>query len=98
MKYCQKCGGQLKDEASFCNHCGCAVQPLVGQVYQQAPNAASTKFCQKCGSEIFVDAIACPNCGCACNDTGYSQQSYTYQQPVNSVPQTNAEIYKRNDQ
>lgn len=29
MKYCQKCGKELVDEAVVCIHCGCSVQPPV---------------------------------------------------------------------
>ena len=28
MKYCQKCGKELVDEAVVCVHCGCSVQPV----------------------------------------------------------------------
>lgn len=27
MKYCQKCGSQIADDAAFCSHCGSAVTP-----------------------------------------------------------------------
>lgn len=52
MKYCEKCGKQLSDEACFCSGCGCSTADK------------KKKFCTKCGSEIESEAIICPACGC----------------------------------
>lgn len=39
MKYCQKCGKELVDEAVVCVHCGCSVQP--NAVVNGTPDAPS---------------------------------------------------------
>lgn len=31
MRYCPKCGCEVKDDDSFCGHCGCDLRPLQGQ-------------------------------------------------------------------
>lgn len=60
MKYCQKCGKEIMDEAIICPNCGCAVENN-----SPIPKTKSTKFCQKCGKEIMEEAVICPGCGCA---------------------------------
>ena len=38
MKFCQKCGKELVDEAVICTNCGCAVQAIVKSNEADAPN------------------------------------------------------------
>lgn len=43
MKYCQKCGKELVDEAIICVNCGCSVQPTVASPnYNATPDAPNT--------------------------------------------------------
>ncbi len=58
MKFCQKCGKEITDEAVVCPDCGCKVEQ------QKVIEKPATKFCQKCGKEIIFEAIVCPGCGC----------------------------------
>jgi len=53
MKYCEKCGNQLFDEAVMCPKCGCAVAPKkpTKQQKEQAKNQAK-------GAILIIAAIA----------------------------------------
>lgn len=42
MKYCVKCGGQIKDEARFCNSCGSPVREAAGLPSDPAPVPVQT--------------------------------------------------------
>ena len=60
MKYCIKCGNELRDEAVMCPKCGGEVE----NVPQSEPQQKKTKFCTYCGAEVLEAAIVCPKCGC----------------------------------
>ena len=51
MKYCQKCGKELSDDAAFCSGCGNALF------------ADEKKNCPQCGKKLSDDAAFCPGCG-----------------------------------
>lgn len=59
MKFCQKCGKELMDEAVICVGCGCPV-------FQTANIQPATpkKFCTHCGKEVPEQATVCMSCGC----------------------------------
>ncbi len=59
MKYCQKCGKEMLEEAVVCTNCGCSVAE------QLNGGMSPTKFCQTCGKEIHSEAVVCPGCGCS---------------------------------
>lgn len=59
MKFCQKCGKELMDEAVICVGCGCPVS----QTANIQP-ATPKKFCTHCGKEVPEQATVCMNCGC----------------------------------
>ena len=42
MKYCQKCGKELLDEAVICPNCGCAVAPVQPSSPTESPFATET--------------------------------------------------------
>ena len=59
MKFCQKCGKELMDEAVICVGCGCPVS----QTANIQP-ATPKKFCTHCGKEVPEQATVCMSCGC----------------------------------
>ena len=69
MKFCQKCGKELSDEAVVCPGCGCSTTSGT-----PTPSASvtirGTKYCSKCGKEILEQAVVCPACGCGCEPQG----------------------------
>ena len=59
MKYCEKCGNQLLDEAIMCPKCGCAVagkQPTKEQ-NEQAKNQAKGAIMIIAGIGIIIATI-----------------------------------------
>ncbi len=58
MKYCVKCGSELRDEAVMCPHCGTTVAGRGEQLYK------NTKDCEYCGAEVLKESVVCPKCGC----------------------------------
>ncbi len=64
MKYCQKCGQQLRDEAVVCPGCGCAVNDSVGK--------NNTKQTESTGlaTAALVCAFLCPLAGLICGIVG----------------------------
>lgn len=53
MSQCPKCGGEVRDGASFCTNCGTKLE---------APSPAQT-FCVKCGRPLNPGAKFCVGCG-----------------------------------
>lgn len=54
MKYCPKCGSQVKNNTKFCQKCGAKI--LNNQLNQNG------LYCSYCGFNIPNDAIKCLNC------------------------------------
>ena len=75
MKYCEKCGKQISDEAIFCERCGykAAVyenaentkQTNAGEVCENAhvEEAKQVLTCEKCGKQISDGDNFCEGCG-----------------------------------
>lgn len=71
-KICKKCGGELKEGAKFCHHCG-EVQGKrcnkCGQIldeeakFCQYCGERQIKVCNNCGKEIDDNSKFCSNCG-----------------------------------
>ena len=52
MKNCPNCGGEVKDNAKFCRHCGNKIEQKPAFV-----------FCEECGAKIEANAPFCEECG-----------------------------------
>ncbi|MBR2372428.1 MAG: SEL1-like repeat protein [Clostridia bacterium] len=52
MANCPKCGGEIKENAKFCRHCGNKIE--------QEPQFV---FCEECGAKIEANAPFCEECG-----------------------------------
>ena len=55
MKYCPKCGSEVKNNTKFCQKCG-AKFPI-------DHIKLNNEYCKHCGSTISKGAIRCPKCG-----------------------------------
>ena len=55
MKYCPKCGSQVKNNTKFCQKCGAK--------FQDTPLNPKGMYCSYCGLNIPNGATKCPNCG-----------------------------------
>lgn len=90
MKYCNRCGCQLQDEAVVCVRCGQSV-PVIHQT-------DGMKFCSHCGNQIHQQAVICPFCGCSAtvNQTTYQQNTYGNMGNSKSVLDVLSERYKIN--
>lgn len=55
MKYCPKCGSEVKNNTKFCQKCG-AKFPI-------DHIKLNNEYCKHCGSTIPKGAIRCPKCG-----------------------------------
>ena len=62
MKFCTKCGNELRDEAVICPKCGCACE--VNLVKTDTTPTQGVKYCNYCGAEVLKEAVVCPKCGC----------------------------------
>ena len=52
MKNCPNCGGEVKDNAKFCRHCGNKIE--------QKPQFV---FCDECGAKLEAGSTFCDECG-----------------------------------
>lgn len=61
MKYCEKCGNQLMDEAVMCPKCGCAAgkSETAKQQDEQAKSQVVGAVCILAGIAIIVIVILC---------------------------------------
>ena len=66
MKNCPKCGGEIKDNAKFCRHCG--------EKIEQKPEFI---FCDECGAKLEGGATFCDECGARLDDVSSSASSVT---------------------
>ena len=59
MKFCQKCGNQLNDDAIFCDKCGTRVASA------PAPTTKNNdqNKCPYCGEILNSNIDRCPTCG-----------------------------------
>lgn len=53
---CPKCGGEIPAEATFCSHCGQAVEAA-------QPAGQTGPKCPKCGAPVEDDQVFCVSCG-----------------------------------
>src|SRR3989338_5695799 len=58
MKFCNKCGAELKHDVKFCNSCGNRIKDVLAIDHPKIENQ-----CPKCKSEIFQHATFCGECG-----------------------------------
>lgn len=56
MKYCEKCGKQLNDEAVFCEGCGV-------RLLNKADEEKQVFTCKNCGAEYSALPLYCEKCG-----------------------------------
>ena len=86
MKYCEKCGKQISDEAIFCERCG-----YKATVYENAENSKQTNAgevcenvyteekqvltCEKCGKQIVDGDFFCEDCGAKVADVVKTESS-----------------------
>jgi len=52
MKKCQNCGGEVKDTAKFCKHCGSKIEQKPKEI-----------FCEECGAKLDAGSTFCDECG-----------------------------------
>ena len=60
MKYCDKCGAEMLDEAVMCVKCG----NTVGAEGKAKEIVYNERYCTKCGAKVFQETVVCPHCGC----------------------------------
>ena len=53
MKYCPKCGSQVRTNTKFCQKCGAKFPE----------SHLNLEYCSYCGSDIPTGATKCPKCG-----------------------------------
>lgn len=51
--FCRKCGKQIPDDSRFCQHCGEAVQVIIGQVIEKTVNVTQEEISS--GAVISVE-------------------------------------------
>lgn len=59
MKFCQKCGNQLNDDAVFCDKCGARA----ASVLAPTPKNNDQNKCPYCGEILSSNVDRCPTCG-----------------------------------
>ncbi len=62
MKYCSKCGNELRDDAVFCDKCGSQVGNVESQQRKQIFEGTIHK-CPNCGAIVEAFSAKCENCG-----------------------------------
>lgn len=60
MKYCDKCGAEMLDEAVMCVKCG----NMVSAEGKSKEMVYNERYCTKCGAKVFQETVVCPHCGC----------------------------------
>lgn len=73
VKYCDKCGNELKNEdAKFCDKCGSEIKVI--EQNEAKPQQNNTKpvvagvVCRKCGEIVPITEKVCPNCNTPTED------------------------------
>ena len=61
MKYCVKCGNQLKNKANTCPNCGCGA---LNKKELKKKSVYPKVYCAKCGGTLSKNTILCSYCGC----------------------------------
>jgi hypothetical protein len=64
MKYCVKCGEQLKNKETVCPNCGCAAIDQKAIQKKACATNSPKIYCTKCGGTVHKKSIFCPFCGC----------------------------------
>ncbi len=66
MSYCEHCGRELPDDASFCTYCGAPVRKIStnGQSKRKQTYAGKIVKCPNCGEILDAFVTVCPSCGC----------------------------------
>jgi len=91
MKYCNHCGVQANDRATFCTECG---KPLPEKAISQTVGSpeVKTKYCRSCGAQVNAKAVVCVNCGSSLSGAVSPQTTSGYSNPQTisgySNPQT----------
>ena len=69
VKYCDKCGGELKsDNAKFCDKCGAEVKITNTQTSSQTTIAGGVVVCPHCGQTTPMGLTHCEKCGSSLED------------------------------
>lgn len=65
MKYCEKCGKRLKEEALFCEKCGtkCEIDNPESEITKNIEKSDSKIFCEECGKKVRDSDSFCSSCG-----------------------------------
>jgi len=83
MKYCNHCGAQANDRATFCSECG---KPLPEKAIPQTVVSpeVKTKYCRNCGAQVNAKAVVCVNCGHSLSGTVSPQTTSRVSNPQTS--------------
>ena len=63
VKYCDKCGAELMDNARFCNKCGAEVKIINNNQNTQMANMGAVVVCPNCKQTTPMGLTHCENCG-----------------------------------
>lgn len=77
---CQKCGGEVPDDASFCCSCGAAIN-IVPEASVNDDSASETS-CGQCGFIVAPDLPFCTNCGNRINPDPVPVEPVTSAEPI----------------
>ena len=83
MKNCPKCGGEIKENAKFCRHCG--------EKIEQKPEFV---FCDECGAKLEAGSTFCDECGAKLDGAPADDPWGEFEKPKNDDPWASFADYK----
>lgn len=72
VMFCQKCGKEISDDATYCIHCGCAVENVKTRV-----TPAPAKYTEQVSAWLIVLALFIPIAGIIVGAVRYSEHPDT---------------------
>lgn len=75
VMFCQKCGKEISDDATYCIHCGCAVE--TGSVRKNRGNVNSTEKTEEVSVLLILLSLFIPIAGIIVGDVRYNEHPDT---------------------